>query len=257
MLLIPELSVSPATVLLSRVSPGVSQTASTAPSAAPPQCDYACPLGTTSCRRSWVNLRIAKGCAPIPTAAVPLPPSASRMSPKTSKMQISAEPVGSSSSPTPPRARPTRGAGDLVSGRQQARDERPADGSACSGDEGPHAAPAGRRERSITPSRMVVRTSDTRFAGPSQPGPASPTSIRWLSECRAYCTKARAKHRDPPRLPAQGHQRDGAECEIPGRDVGHVVVVARAVGTDRLVKEPRCEPKQQSEHQLTEGEGEQ
>ena len=65
------------------------------------------------------------------------------------------------------------------------------------------------------------------------------------------------EHGNLPRLPPQGPQRDGAECEISGRDVGHGVVVARAVGTDRLVNEPRCEPKQQSKHHLTEGEGEQ
>ena len=46
------------------------------------------------------------------------------------------------------------------------------------------------RARSSQPSSTVVSSSDTKFAGPSQSGSASPMSIRWLSECSAYWMKA-------------------------------------------------------------------
>ena len=43
---------------------------------------------------------------------------------------------------------------------------------------------------SIQPSSPTVSSNEAKFAGPSQDVAASPMSIRWLSECRKYCTSA-------------------------------------------------------------------
>ena len=117
-----------------------------------------------------------------------------------------------------------RHARHLVSGGDELRDQRPADRPARACDEHPHAIASC---LSIHASSTVDERERDEVGGADPAGVGLADVDQVVERVERVLNQRQREHRHAPGRPADGHERHGAEREVEGRDVGHVVVVPR------------------------------